>query len=60
MQRDAAFVIVAGMGSAVLLAVTQPMERLNKWLYRLIRQPWRWHRQLAIWQFAWLTLWNRI
>src|SRR6266581_4879363 len=36
-QRDAAFVIIAGMGLAVLLAVTRPMERLNKWLYRLIR-----------------------
>src|SRR5438874_11221420 len=36
-HRDAAFVIVAGMGSAVLLAVTRPMERLKKWLYRLIR-----------------------
>jgi N-acetylglucosaminyldiphosphoundecaprenol N-acetyl-beta-D-mannosaminyltransferase len=31
-----------------------------EWLYRLIRQPWRWRRQLAIWQFAWLTLLGRV
>src|ERR1041385_6873335 len=36
-QRDGAFVIIAGMASAILLAVTRPMERLQKWLYRLIR-----------------------
>ncbi|MBI5876580.1 MAG: WecB/TagA/CpsF family glycosyltransferase [Chloroflexi bacterium] len=31
-----------------------------EWLFRLIRQPWRWRRQLAIWQFAWLTLQGRV
>ena len=31
-----------------------------EWLYRLILQPWRWKRQLAIWQFAWLTLQGRV
>src|SRR5207253_5873229 len=31
-----------------------------EWFYRLLRQPWRWRRQLAIWQFAWLTIWGRI
>jgi N-acetylglucosaminyldiphosphoundecaprenol N-acetyl-beta-D-mannosaminyltransferase len=37
------------------------MRRLGlEWLYRLARQPWRWRRQLAIWQFAWLTLWGRV
>lgn len=31
-----------------------------EWLFRLARQPWRWRRQIAIWQFAWLTLWGRV
>ena len=31
-----------------------------EWLFRLVRQPWRWRRQMAIWQFAWLTLWGRV
>src|SRR6266576_2295954 len=36
-QRDAAFVILAGMASAALIALTRPLNFLNKWLYRLIR-----------------------
>ena len=37
------------------------MRRLGlEWLYRLIRQPWRWRRQLAIWQFAWHSLRERV
>lgn len=27
-----------------------------EWLYRLIKQPWRWHRQLALIKFIWLVL----
>jgi N-acetylglucosaminyldiphosphoundecaprenol N-acetyl-beta-D-mannosaminyltransferase len=27
-----------------------------EWLYRLVRQPWRWKRQLALWEFIWLVL----
>jgi N-acetylglucosaminyldiphosphoundecaprenol N-acetyl-beta-D-mannosaminyltransferase len=30
-----------------------------EWLYRLIRQPWRWRRQLALPKFALLVLWER-
>jgi N-acetylglucosaminyldiphosphoundecaprenol N-acetyl-beta-D-mannosaminyltransferase len=30
-----------------------------EWLYRLVREPWRWRRQLALPQFAWLTLTGR-
>lgn len=26
-----------------------------EWLYRLIRQPWRWRRQLALAEFVWLV-----
>jgi N-acetylglucosaminyldiphosphoundecaprenol N-acetyl-beta-D-mannosaminyltransferase len=31
-----------------------------EWLYRLIREPHRWRRQLALPQFVWLTLWERL
>lgn len=27
-----------------------------EWLYRLIRQPWRWRRQLALFEFIWLVI----
>ncbi len=27
-----------------------------EWLYRLIRQPWRWKRQLALIEFAWMVM----
>src|SRR5258705_2144911 len=36
-QRDGAFVIIVAMASALLLAVTRPMDRVNKWLYRATR-----------------------
>src|SRR5436190_5101900 len=36
-QRDAAFVIIAGMACAALLAITRPLNTLNKWLHRVIR-----------------------
>jgi N-acetylglucosaminyldiphosphoundecaprenol N-acetyl-beta-D-mannosaminyltransferase len=32
-------------------------RRLNlEWLYRLLRQPWRWRRQLALPRFVWYVL----
>src|SRR5205814_9933061 len=36
-QRDAAFVIITGMACAALLAITRPLNSVNKWLYRFIR-----------------------
>jgi N-acetylglucosaminyldiphosphoundecaprenol N-acetyl-beta-D-mannosaminyltransferase len=32
-----------------------------EWLYRLLREPWRWRRQLALLKFVWLVIrgWNR-
>jgi len=27
-----------------------------EWLYRLVKQPWRWRRQLRLWVFLWLVL----
>lgn len=36
------------------------VQRLGlEWLYRLVRQPWRWRRQLALVRFAWLVLRER-
>jgi N-acetylglucosaminyldiphosphoundecaprenol N-acetyl-beta-D-mannosaminyltransferase len=33
------------------------VQRLNlEWLYRLITQPWRWRRQLALLRFVWAVL----
>ena len=30
-----------------------------EWLFRLLRQPWRWRRMLALPQAAWLVFWQR-
>jgi N-acetylglucosaminyldiphosphoundecaprenol N-acetyl-beta-D-mannosaminyltransferase len=30
-----------------------------EWFYRLLQEPWRWHRQLALPRFAWLVLTGR-
>ncbi|HIC88007.1 MAG TPA: glycosyltransferase [Anaerolineae bacterium] len=36
------------------------VQRLGlEWLHRLIHQPWRWRRQIAVWQFA-LLVWREI
>jgi len=55
--------VAIGVGGALdLLAGRIPraplwMQRAGfEWLYRLLRQPWRWRRMLALPQFAWLAL----
>lgn len=36
------------------------MRRLAlEWLFRLIRQPWRWRRMLRIPRFVWAVIWHR-
>jgi N-acetylglucosaminyldiphosphoundecaprenol N-acetyl-beta-D-mannosaminyltransferase len=30
-----------------------------EWLYRLVREPWRWRRMLVLPQAAWLVFWER-
>jgi len=36
------------------------VQRLNlEWLFRLLSQPWRWRRQLALPKFAWAVLRER-
>jgi N-acetylglucosaminyldiphosphoundecaprenol N-acetyl-beta-D-mannosaminyltransferase len=33
------------------------LQRLNlEWLFRLVTQPWRWRRQLALPKFVWAVL----
>jgi N-acetylglucosaminyldiphosphoundecaprenol N-acetyl-beta-D-mannosaminyltransferase len=37
----------------------QGWQRLGlEWLYRLLREPWRWRRMLALPRFAWRVLWT--
>jgi len=31
-----------------------------EWFYRLLRQPWRWRRQIALLEFIWLVLKERV
>lgn len=31
-----------------------------EWLYRLLRQPWRWKRQLALIEFVWLVIKEKV
>jgi N-acetylglucosaminyldiphosphoundecaprenol N-acetyl-beta-D-mannosaminyltransferase len=39
----------------------QIVKRLNLiWLFRLITEPWRWRRQLALVRFAGLVLWQAL
>lgn len=61
--EHAGVVVAVGVGGAFdYLAGVVPrapglLRRLGlEWLYRLIRQPWRWRRQLALPQFAGLVL----
>jgi len=36
------------------------MQRMGlEWLHRLMRQPWRWRRMLALPRFAWSVLWRK-
>lgn len=36
------------------------IQRLNlEWLYRLVREPWRWRRQLALPKFVWRVMTER-
>jgi N-acetylglucosaminyldiphosphoundecaprenol N-acetyl-beta-D-mannosaminyltransferase len=55
--------VAIGVGGALDFlagrAVRAPLwlQRLNlEWLYRLVREPWRWRRMLALPRFAWRVL----
>jgi N-acetylglucosaminyldiphosphoundecaprenol N-acetyl-beta-D-mannosaminyltransferase len=56
MGVGAAFDFVAG----VQVRAPLWMQRLGlEWFYRLLRQPWRWRRMLALPHAAWLVFWQR-
>lgn len=36
------------------------MQRLGlEWLYRLIKEPWRWRRMMRLPRFVWAVIWHR-
>ena len=46
------FDVVAGR----IARAPQTIRRLGlEWLYRLLKEPWRWRRQLALPRFVWLV-----
>jgi N-acetylglucosaminyldiphosphoundecaprenol N-acetyl-beta-D-mannosaminyltransferase len=56
MSVGGSFEIIAGR----IPRAPQWMLRLGiEWLWRLLREPWRWKRQLALLQFVWLVLKKR-
>ena len=63
--RTGAVVAIGIGGSLDFIAGRQKraprwLQRLGlEWLYRLIREPWRWRRQLALPQFVWRVLRSR-
>ena len=65
--REHGILIAAGVGGAFdylsgrVPRAPRVARRLGlEWLYRLVRQPWRWRRQLALPQFVMLVLRERI
>lgn len=57
MGVGAAFDFVAG----VQARAPRCMQRMGlEWLHRLIYQPWRWRRMLALPYAAWLVFWQRL
>ena len=57
--------VAIGMGGSFDFVVgtqrraPQWIRRLNlEWLYRLVREPWRWRRQLALPRFVWRVIRN--
>ena len=64
-ERTGVAVAIGIGGSLDFIAGTQKraprwMQRLGlEWLYRLVREPWRWRRQLALPRFVWAVLRQR-
>lgn len=65
LERSGAWVAMGVGGSFDYLAGTERrapgwmQDRGLEWLWRLLRQPWRWRRMLALPQFAWQVLASR-
>ncbi|HTP08770.1 MAG TPA: WecB/TagA/CpsF family glycosyltransferase [Anaerolineae bacterium] len=64
-ERTGVAVAIGIGGSLDFIVGTQQrapqwMQRLGlEWFYRLVREPWRWRRQLALPQFVWRILRSR-
>ncbi len=64
LRRSGARVAIGVGGSFDFVVGTQRrapqwIRRLNlEWLYRLVREPWRWRRQLALPRFVWRVMRN--
>ncbi len=64
LARSGASVAIGMGGSFDFVVGTQRrapqwIRRLNlEWLYRLVREPWRWRRQLALPKFVWKVIRN--
>ena len=61
--RETGVPVMMGVGGAfdhvtgVRRRAPEWVQRLNlEWLYRLVTQPWRWRRQLALPRFVWAVL----
>lgn len=49
------------MVSGLTLRAPRPVQKIGlEWLFRLVTEPWRWRRQLALPRFAALVVWHRI
>jgi N-acetylglucosaminyldiphosphoundecaprenol N-acetyl-beta-D-mannosaminyltransferase len=65
LERTGVSVAIGIGGSLDFIVGTQTrapqwMQRVGlEWLYRLIREPWRWRRQLALPRFVWYVLRSR-
>lgn len=65
MERTGVAVAMGIGGSLDFIVGTQKraprwLQRLGlEWLYRLVREPWRWRRQLALPRFVWAVLRQR-
>jgi N-acetylglucosaminyldiphosphoundecaprenol N-acetyl-beta-D-mannosaminyltransferase len=66
LEKTGAMVGIGVGGSFDVLAgnverAPEVWRRLNvEWLYRLLKEPWRWRRQLALPAFVWLALCERL
>lgn len=49
------------MISGTVRRAPEPVRRVGlEWLYRLVLEPWRWRRQLALPRFAALVIWDSV
>jgi N-acetylglucosaminyldiphosphoundecaprenol N-acetyl-beta-D-mannosaminyltransferase len=66
-QKQLGVPVAMGVGGAFdfIAGITQRapfwMQRVGlEWLHRLVHEPWRWRRMMALPRFAFLVLWQRL